>query len=176
MREIKSALEAAEILRTVSAKVIAVDGAHGSGKSHFARELGAAIGFPVVHLDAFLDRNKGEYARYLDYAALSARLSSLDAVIVEGICALEIFARHGLTADALVYVKRMHRGLWTEENDLDVQLGIEDHLAIVRRRIQPIAEKLGESDDLGLADEVIRYHAAHRPHESASLVFLRDDS
>ncbi len=98
------------------------------------------------------------------------------AFIVEGICVLQILDRLGIRPDAFVYVKRVAHGYWLDEDHFDPQLPIEDHLAGVRESIRPVAEMLGESGEQGLAEEVIRYHAEYRPHERATIVFLRNDS
>lgn len=176
MYETGSASEAAELLSDAGTRFVALDGAHGSGKSFLARELGALLGRQVVHLDDFLDRNKGAYVEYLDLPRLSAKLRELPAAIVEGICALQVFERLGIEPDAFVYVKRSAHGEWLDQNDYDVKIPIEDHLENVRRRIRPVAKFLGESGELGVAEEVIRYHAAFRPHERESIVFIRQDS
>lgn len=176
MYEANSPAEAASLLRSSCARLVAVDGAHGSGKSHLAGELGALLEMEVVHLDDFVARNQREYVQHIDFSSVSAALAVGGALIVEGICVLQILDRLGMEPDAFVYVKRVAHGYWLDEDHFDPQMPIEDHLAGIRESIRPLAEMLGESGELGLAEEVIRYHAEYRPHERATIVFLRNDS
>ena len=176
MHEANSPTEVADLLRNVGASLVAVDGTHGSGKSHLADELGALLGIDVLHLDDFVAKNQGDYVRNIDFASVSTAISAAPALIVEGICVLQILEALRLAEDAFVYVKRVAHGYWIDEDDLNPQIPIDEHLAAVREEIRPIAQKLGESGEMGLAEEVIRYHARYRPHNSASIVFLRNDS
>jgi hypothetical protein len=176
VHEANTATELADLLRNAGVSLVAVDGSHGSGKSHLANELGALLGMDVLHLDDFVAKNQGDYVRNINFASVSAALSVTPALIVEGICVLQILEIVGVTEDAFVYVKRMAHGNWLDEDDLDAELPIDEHLAALRAEIQPIARKLGESGELGLAEEVIRYHAKYRPHNRASIIFLRNDS
>lgn len=176
MREVNSTTEAAELLRAASAKVVAVDGAQGSGKSRLAGDLGKLLGMSVVHLDDFVQRGQGAYVAHLDLEVVANAVSSDEACIVEGICVLQVLERIEVSPNAFVYVKRMGKGYWLDEDDLASDEPLEEHLARLREEIAPIAARIGESGELGLSEEVIRYHAAYRPHERATVVFLRNDS
>lgn len=174
--ETTSVFEIATLLRGVNAKKIAIDGADGSGKSTLARELGTTLGLRIVHLDDFVDRGKGAFFEHLNLAAVAEDIASDKPILIEGICMLQVLEAIGVEADAIVYVKRMGDHYWLDEGHLDPDGPLEEHLAVLRTELAPIAAKLGESGDLGLAEEVIRYHANYRPHEGATVAFLRRDS
>jgi hypothetical protein len=71
-----------------------------------------------------------------------------------------------------VYVKRRHLGLWTDERELDVNEPLEQFLENERQLTAMVAGEMVM--DLGLAEEVIRYHYTVRPHNRADIVYFRD--
>jgi len=162
------------VLRTTNARRIAIDGADGSGKSTLAEELAATLGIPALHLDDFLTAHQGEYVAHLNLQALQGALSG-SAYLLEGICILQVLAQVKAQPDALVYVKRVSHGRWVDAEDLDPSLPIEQHLANLRKESLPLAKAMGLSAELGLAEEVIRYHAEYHPHRKATVVYLRTD-
>ena len=176
MRQSHAPQEVANVLRELGAQRIAIDGTDGSGKSTLARELGTELGVKVLHLDDFVAKNRDTYIANLDKVKLSRALASAEPFIVEGVCLLQALDVLSLKVDALVYVKRMSHGYWSDEDELDFRIPLEEHLAQLRETVRPMAEALGESGDLGLAEEIIRYHAAYRPHERATLAYLRTDA
>lgn len=175
MRETNSTQEAASFLIEAGVQVVAVDGSHGSGKSRLASALGALMGLSVIHLDDFLNRKQGAYLPFLDYPRIASSVASEGACIIEGVCVLGVLDRISVKPDALVYVKRTYRNVWTEEDDLVSDLPVDEHLARIRVNLAPLAQRLGESGELGLSEEVIRYHLKYRPLKGASIVFLRED-
>lgn len=83
--------------------VIAVDGYHGSGKTTLALALSDRIGLPVVHLDDFLERDRGHFVAALRYGELEPVVRDRR-VIVEGVCVLTVLERMGVLPDAMIYV------------------------------------------------------------------------
>ena len=174
MRESHSPQEIVGTLRGSGARRIAIDGKNGSGKSTLSRELGAKLGYKVLHLDDYVAKNKGAYVINLDKEGLAQAIASLDEYVLEGICLLQVLGTLSVEFDELIYVKRINHGHWADAHDLDPQLPIETHLAQLRTTVRRIAQALGEPGSLGLSEEVIRYHDAFRPHEKATMTYLRN--
>jgi hypothetical protein len=171
-----SSSEVGEALRLASARRIAIDGTDGSGKSTLARELGWLLGTHVFHLDDFVAKNLGAYVAHIDQVRLASAIATSEFFVIEGVCILQALELASVRPDALVYVKRMSHGYWCDEDELEPKLPIEEHLAQIRATMLPFSDALGESGELGLAEEVIRYHAAYRPHLKATIAYLRADA
>jgi hypothetical protein len=176
MRSATNPAEAAQFLRVSGARRIAIDGTDGSGKSTLASALSEALSIKVLHLDDFIARGKGLYLAAMNQPALKSALAGAECWIVEGVCALQVLEAVAVQPDALVYIKRMSHGYWSDEDELDPAAPIEEHLAGLRASVGAFAQARGESGELGLAEEVIRYHAAYRPHSKATLEYLRTDA
>ena len=176
MHQCHTASGVASVLLGSGVLRVAIDGTDGCGKSTLAEALGPLLGAKVLHLDEFVKKGLGAYIRNLDLSRLAKHLASSELILVEGICVLEALERVSLPADALVYVKRMSHGYWSDEEELHTELPVEEHLARIKAALQPMAEALGESGELGIAEEIIRYHAAYRPHEKAAIAYLRTDA
>ena len=160
-------------LRDVNALRVGVDGADGCGKTTLAKALAASLGRPLFSLDNYLEREKGGFLEFLDYPRLRRDVSAEKAYVIEGVCLLQVLQRAGLAIDALVYIKRRHLGLWADERELDVNEPIEAFLKNERKLTAMVA---GEAvTDLGLAEDVIRYHYETRPHDNAHVVYFRDE-
>jgi hypothetical protein len=177
VREAHTPEEVASVLRESGARCIAIDGTDGCGKSTLATELGAKLGVRVLHLDDFVAKNLGAYIANLNTVKLAQALASSKSYVIEGVCLLQALEVLSLEPDALVYVKLMSHGFWSDEDELAPRIPVDEHLAELRAMIQPMAAYLGESGELSaLTEEVIRYHAAYRPSERASIVYLRADA
>ena len=176
MHEARTPAEVAILLRASGSSRIAIDGTDGSGKTTLAKELASELGVAVFHLDDFVAKNRGTYIANLDAAKLANSLGqSSEGWVVEGVCILRALEALPLEPDVLVYVKRMSHGHWSDEDELAPCIPIEEHLSQLRDMVRPMAEAFGETGGLGLAEEIIRYHASHRPHEKASIAYLRAD-
>jgi len=164
-----------EALRSANARRIGIDGIDGCGKSTLARVVAVKLQRRLFTLDDYLEKDKGGFLEFIDYSRLRSDVSAEDACVFEGVCLLHVLRRAELVIDALVYVKRRHLGLWADERELDLDLNepLEDFLKNERELTAMVA---GEAvTDLGLAEEVIRYHHAARPHNSAHIVYFRDE-
>ena len=64
-------------------------------------------------------------------------------------------------------------GLWADERELDLDEPLEDFLQNERELTAMVACE--PVTDLGLAEEVIRYHYTARPHDNAHIVYFRDE-
>lgn len=174
MQEAHTPAEVAILLRVSGSRLIAIDGTDGSGKTTLAKELASELGVAILHLDDFVVKHRGAYIANLDAVELANSIrQSNEGWVLEGVCMLQALEALSLEPDALVYVKRMSHGHWSDENELAPCIPIEKHLSKLREMFRPIAEEFGETDHLGLAEEIIRYHASHLPHQKASIAYLR---
>lgn len=87
----------------------------------------------------------------------------------------QVLETSGLRPDAYVYVKRMARWGWADEDSLEINGNVEDHLERLREEVAALLAAEARPA-LGLWEEVIRYHGTYRPHKQADFVFLRSDA
>lgn len=164
-----------DALRAAGSRRVGIDGIDGSGKSTLAKAISAKLNCRAFCLDDYLDRDRGGYLEFIDYNRLRAAVAAETSYVVEGVCLLHALDRSHLGIDALVYVKRRHLGLWIDERELDLDEPLEDFLKEERKLTAMAAGRSEAVTDLGLAEEVIRYHDAARPHNNADVVYFRDE-
>jgi hypothetical protein len=86
-------------------------------------------------------------------------------VIVSGVCILRVLEAVQLRPDVLVYVKRMRKWGWADEDEVN---GDE---------LERTAEALGvKAEAWPLQVEVREYHRRYCPHERAAIVLERLDT
>ncbi len=175
MSEFTSTTELARVLRAVEARRIGVDGSDGVGKTPLAQALAHIFHSQLFSLDDYLQKQQGAYIPNIDYDKLASDLAQAESFVVEGVCLLQVLARARVDIDRLVYVKRFHRGVWADEPELNIAEDVESFL----RKEREFAVLLAGSDqpvqNLGLSEEIIRYHACYCPQENAHFVYRRDD-
>ncbi len=164
---------------------IGIDGVEGAGKSHLAEKLSQALDCPALELGDYLHQNQGGYIDFIDYPALSAALSSMPAFILSGVCMREVLSNLSLELDANIYIKRMRDDFWMDEEACEFPEGVEaaiENLAnnaeLISRHLDEPLEHAGvvsDDADLHLTFEVMRYHEAFSPHETADLVYERSE-
>jgi hypothetical protein len=164
-----------DALRAMDARRIGIDGSNGSGKSTLARYVAEQLRHRLFSLDDYLERNRGGFLEFIDYPRLQAEVSTESVYVIEGVCLLTALERAELATDALVYVKRRHLGLWADEDELEVSEPLEEFLANERKLTAMVSREPEEAAELGLAEEVIRYHYLTRPHHKADVVYFRDE-
>ena len=151
---------------TLGARVIAVDGFQGSGKTTLARALGADLGLRVFCADHYLHRNQGAFFAHLNLRTLGADLAALDGFVLEGVCCLKVLQAVRRSADCLVYVKRMAIWGWADEDEL--QAYMSESASSPTEPQDPLAASLNK-----LWREVAHYHEEFQPHKTAHLVYER---
>ncbi len=82
--------------------LISIDGLGGTGKSTLVREIVDEVGGIHVAFDRYLTTHQGSYLPFLDYDSITSDFeaavdASPSAIILEGICALEVLERIGIT-------------------------------------------------------------------------------
>lgn len=164
-----------DALRVAGSRRVGIDGIDGGGKSTLAKAIAAKLNCRAFCLDDYLDRDRGGFLEFIDYDRLWTDVSAEKSYVVEGVCLLHALDRAHLEIDALVYVKRRRLGLWIDERELDLDEPLEEFLE-EERKFTAMVEGAGEVvTDLGLAEEVIRYHYAAKPHNNAHVVYFRDE-
>jgi hypothetical protein len=175
MQHTDSATVLSRLVATRKAHLIAVDGAHGSGKSTLAKALARELSAEVIEADQFLTPHQGSYLHHLDYEAISNAVKPATPCILEGICLRQVAAAAGLVPEVHIYVKRTARWGWADESELSFEGSVESHLQRLKANVAPFVDA-GTPVELGLWEEVIRYHATYRPHENCDFVYLRGEA
>jgi hypothetical protein len=175
-----------DLVRVRRPSVVAIDGCDGSGKSTLARYLATQLERPLFELDTYLDKNLGLYVSAIKFDDLKRDIGKFSDMIIEGVCLMEVLRRLDITPDLTIYVKRMHLGVWAEEDDYTLEPDeIDIKLANVKesiRMMEDIGKPPGAPEprlseiELGLEEELIRYHAKYRPQNSSDIIFQRNDS
>jgi MoxR-like ATPase len=162
-----------DVLLAANVRRVGIDGIDGCGKTTLAKFVAARLQLPWFSLDHYLDRNRGGFLGFIDYPRLHADVSKERASVIEGVCLLQALQRAELEIDALVYIKRCHMGLWADERELEVD-GLLENFLKGERELAAMLE--GEPiTNLGLAEEIIRYHYEARPHKNAQVVYFREE-
>jgi hypothetical protein len=164
-----------DALRETNSRRVGIDGIDGSGKSTLAKTVAAKLDRRLFCLDDYLERDRGGFLEFLDYDRLRADVSAESSYVIEGVCLLHALDRADLDIDALVYVKRRHLGLWADEHELDLSEPLEEFLENERKLAARVTGESEAITELGLAEEVIRYHYDARPHHNAHIVYYRDE-
>ncbi|WP_367155643.1 hypothetical protein [Methylomonas sp. HYX-M1] len=151
------------------ARLVAVDGFQASGKTTIARALGVGLGRRVISADDYLHRHQGSFFVNLDIERLAADVQALDSCVLEGVCCLQVLEAIGETSDCLVYVKRMAKWGWAEEDELE-KYAVQG-VAHLSKPTEPLAISLRT-----LWDEVARYHIQFQPHVVATITYERSEA
>jgi hypothetical protein len=154
---------------------IGIDGICGVGKSTLAKNISTELNFRHINLDDYLIKHQCGFLSHLKYEDLRNDLVDNNEHIVEGICLLEILKRTASNIDLLIYVKRINRGLWADERECQLDEDVEEFLRKEKELVQLTSKTEFAPEDLGMSEEVIRYHAEHRPHKVASCVYMRKE-
>lgn len=189
MHEARTRDELVEVLRgyygDALSGLIAIDGTDGAGKTALALGLQEVLGGVVISLDDFVQDNCGGYVPYLKMAELRTALQTPGRpCIVEGVCVLAALERVSHAPDVFIYVKRLGSyGYWHDEDTCDPTEPVEELIARRAKEVAQLARFDPEHSDEAtsedekpsltpLREEIIRYHARHRPSRRADVTFL----
>lgn len=93
-------------LRLSQPRIIGIDGQPGVGKTKLASQLSARIRCNCLHLDSFLVERQKAFTPSIQYDVLhSAIINNKGALIIEGICLLEVLSRLSLAPDYFIFVE-----------------------------------------------------------------------
>lgn len=147
---------------------IGIDGVDGTGKSFLAEHLGAQLNIPVINRDSHIVQNMGCYVAALRSGEVAEMARRHKRFIVEGVCLLDAIEVADITIDKSIYIKRMHLGLWSDEDDCVFPNGVEAAIVRVNHQMNTIAKCFGETHSsrnkvdanggLELTAEIMRYH------------------
>ncbi len=99
---------------------IIIDGDDHSGKSPLARKIASALNAKVISLDEYLREPGRPYCDQIDYEALhSDILSSVQKVVIEGVCMLKVLAKINVRYDYHIFTKRIMFGKVAYDEYLD---------------------------------------------------------
>lgn len=153
---------------------IGIDGIDGAGKSTLARKLSAALISEHVNLDDFLIKNREGFLKNLKYTELKKKTTECSSFVIEGVCLLKALNEIKLKVDCLIYVKTMHLGYWSDERECDIDGDVEEFIKKEEEFVRIISAEDNKTVNLGLAEEIIRYHHEMKPHKRADVYYLRD--
>ena len=125
-------------LCTPGCLLIAVDGVHGSGKSTLAQAIGEKLGGRVISLDErYLEKHTGAYRSSIRYEVLREDIERFKteerALVIEGVCLLEILDKVDVSPDVAIYVKRIDQyGFWVDAGICDRTQGLDQILEQIR--------------------------------------------
>ena len=167
--------EIGQLIRNKNYRFIGVDGTNGAGKSTMASKLSKAIGLTHINLDDFLNKKQGGYLEFLKYDEIKRKISELDSYIIDGVCLMKVLGKIQISIDCLIYVKRMRHGIWSDEEECNIDGDVEEFIKKEKEVLAMIDKTDVLPESLGLAEEIIHYHAEYKPHEKADIFFERND-
>ncbi len=168
--EVETVKELAALLKDNGHHRVGIDGHTGCGKTTLAKELSKSLGLDLLSIDDYLDRNQGSFCDQVKFKDLKTAYDIKSGCIVEGVCLLQVLEAAQLDIDALIYVKRMQNGIWADESECEVNLeNVDQILEEVGKKVKLINS---EANLPPLVEEIIRYHASHRPLERADFLYL----
>src|SRR5690242_17309784 len=80
---------------------VGIDGIDGCGKTTLAKIIAAKLGRKLFSLDDYLEKDKGKFIEFIDYAKLCAEADAAGEYVIEGVCLLRVLQRAGLGIDNL---------------------------------------------------------------------------
>jgi len=185
MEEKSNPSEILEILKKNNYRLIAIDGVDGSGKSSLSKNLSEELGYRHINLDDYLEKNRGNFVKYIKYQVLENEIQrTKKPIIIEGICVLAVLKNLGLRPDYLIYIKRMSEfEIWKDEDLCDVEVDIDAFIENENLELQKFSEVMSniEGEKFNpenskiprLREEIIRYHYEFKPHKHANLVYKK---
>ena len=117
-----------------------------------------------MDLDTFLVEKTNKFFGALRLDDLQDALQMPGLTFISGICMMRVLDALNMRADALIYVKRMRKWGWADEDEVDGD-ELEKHAASVG--VPP--------ETFALPLEVRDYHRSYQPHHRAHILLERLD-
>jgi uridine kinase len=167
MQETSEISEIVASLKTTKFRLTGIDGTDGSGKSTLAKHLSSQLGFAHINLDDHLEKNRGQFVKYIKYDQVKGEIDKAkQPIVIEGVCLLAAIENLTDPLGILIYVKRVSDyGMWYDKEDCEVNEDIDEFI---------IRKKSGGSIP-ALTEEIIRYHYKYKPYEKAGIIYKRID-
>lgn len=151
------------MIRDRAAKVVAIDGCNGVGKTTLGNRLANYLSGAQIDFDAFLERHSGEFLAALQLDKLRSELdrkrASSPVIVLSGVCMLSVLSKLSVTADLLIYV--VMRSVIGNEQNWDVMRCEENGV-----------EALAKIPSGVLQHEIGKYHMDFRPRGNADVVYI----
>ena len=185
MEEKSNPSEILKILKKNNYRLIAIDGVDGSGKSSLSKNISEELGYFHINLDEYLEKNRGNFVKYIKYEVLENKIQSIKKpIIIEGVCVLAVLKNLGMRPDYLIYIKRMSEfESWKDEHLCDVKVDINAFIENENLELKKFSEAMSniEGEEFNpensnipkLREEIIRYHYEFKPHKNANLVYKK---
>ncbi len=184
--KIVSKEEIIDIVNSIKNGVIGIDGGDGSGKTTLAKFLSQCTGIDVIHLDDYLNQDRGQFVEEIRLGDLKARMQCKQgALIIEGCCLQALLDKVETNADLMIYVKFMCKNEWVNEEEYNIKGELEQALvefnsqAKLASKFFAIGDECDGSDEndslSGFRREIIKYHYKYRPHEKADYIYQRSE-
>ena len=147
----------------VASGLVTLDGDLHAGKTTLAREVGKALGRPVLDLDCYLTRQQGIFVNALRITELTRdigkALGNSSVVLLSGVCMLRVLEVAKLDKSLSVYVRRLSpMGIPNDLDTTDAENG------------KPFDN---DPDIPAIFKEIHTYHTDYRPLTHADIIFLR---
>lgn len=179
-----------DVIKTIAInnpKIIGVDGINGAGKSCFTGILSSCIDYFYISLDDYVQNNMGGFANYINIPLLRHNLCGHKNIIIEGVCLLDALINADISADMIIYIKRV-KGIptkyeWEDAEELEYAGDVEELIAkedatqmfFDQSAVEFDGKEIPKekSEISALAKEIYRYHARVKPQRIADIIFLR---
>ncbi len=137
--------------------IVGIDGWTGVGKTTLAMDLARELGAAFFDLDCALIHDQGEYVLALRMSEISIALAKRHRpLMLSGVCLFEVLAQLGTRPDASVYVKRMAKWGWADEDE-----------------VTGLVFEVPGAGGNAIRHEMRLYHQKWQPHLDADFEFQR---
>jgi adenylate kinase family enzyme len=164
--------------------VISIDGFDGSGKSFLASRIAEYFKFQHIKVDDYIEKNKGAYVDCIKTNELKPiiklLLSKGVGVTVDGVCVNKVMDMLSMPAGIKIYVKKVtHNWYWHEVDKFNRDITADEVIEKEESMTKMVMDRLGKRDIQEympmLTKEIIKYHYEYWPHESADIIFERQE-
>jgi uridine kinase len=110
-------MESLDYTKLASCSRIIIDGDSGAGKTSLAKKLSKDLGVKFISIDCFLEKNGAPYCEQIKYGILEKVILNNSRIIIEGICALKILTKIGVSYDCHIFIRKFNGFVGWEMGD-----------------------------------------------------------